>query len=344
VKDLNPFIILLSVVDVDYRKSVKLKEVVQKNPRLLRGTLELARNNGLEYLFLEKLLELQVGLPDMTALWQQEQIRLAKYLKSLKSLRHASDKGAIDYLLIKSANRIPHVPRDVDIFIRSEKREEVINLFSDMGLKCVQEGVAETAFEAKDYLRIDLYTDIRYVSVTFLANDYLWRSKADIEILGDKYWGLSAEADLLLTLVHSIIGHRRITLLDLMQLKTIKEEANFEACLKYAEVMGWGKFFCMAIDKISSLERNIYKDGEIIQFPYLFGRKFLKECIATIDTVSLGKAGMTFFIISLFQDEIIHKMKGGTIYNILRSSSLVRHQFNSITAYVKRFRGDSKSI
>jgi hypothetical protein len=340
---MEPFSILLSLTDPEYDKGYDLDKMASEDSKLINKLLKLANDNGLRYHLCSGLSREGIRSQQVEKILDKERYRLEKYLNTLDLLNNISGNDQIDYILIKSYNRIPHIPRDIDIFIRTRQRDRLFDIFRRNNMRCVQGGPAETSFESEKYLRIDLYTDIIYMSIPFLEGDYLWGSQKDIDIFGRSVKGLSQDADLLLILVHNIIAHGKLTLLDLLHIRQISKEADISECRRYAERQGWGAFFDLALSRISGISRAIYIDKTEVQFPYLFEREFLKRCIYSIEGMDLTAFQKFFLGLSLLQDKMIHRSKGTILYRALRSSDILRNIFNSLTAGVKRYRGDNKS-
>ena len=344
MKELNPFKIFLSIIDPEYQANIGPIELSPNKNNLINSIMKLAKDNGLYYYFIQKITQLGIEIPSSEEDWNIQNKKLVSFKKTLKLLADISASYGIDYILIKRYSKVPHIPRDIDIFIHRQQREKIIKLLEDRNMQCVQSGVTETSLKGNDYIGIDIYTEITYISFNFIDNSYLWNSKTKVKIFGDKYWGLSKEADFLLTLVHNLIGHRRLTLLDFLHLKILKRQIDLEACKTYAYNKGWLPLFNLTLNKLNLLEKEIYENGATVDFPYLFDRKFILKCISSIDELNLSQLKRLFLHISLIQDAIIHKIKRTLFYELLSSSEFIRHLTNSLTASVKKMRGDKKAV
>ena len=342
----NPMEIVLGVVDPAY-KATTCVEKVATNKSLLMSAFRLANRNGLSYFFLYRLKELGLALELLEDnRWVKESQRLLRFKETILLLNSIAINHKIEYMLIKACNTIPHVPRDVDIFVRREERDRVIKALEDNGMKRIQSGVTETSLGG--YIgKIDVYTRICYLGFDFFDAEFLWQSRMKVqdEMLGIEYPGLNGEVNFLLALVHGFFGHRAITLLDFLHIKHLKEGIqNIKVCKKYAHERGWGLALDSILADIEGIQEKIYKRGEIVQFPYLFNRCLILKCISEIRGLDIGRFDKIFLQLSLIQDGAIARLRDTRLYNFLKSFETARNSINSLTAFIKKLRGDIKSV
>ena len=340
---LDPMEIVLSVVDLEYPNDIQVEELV-RDRALLKAAIKLAERNGLYYYFIYRLKELDVDSSFLEKeRWSEEERRLSGLKNTITLLNDVSKDYGIEYIIIKACNTIPHIPRDVDIFVRNEDRTKIIKALEDNGMKCVQAGITETALKG-EYMKIDVYTEICYIGVNFLNGNFLWQSSNKDEVFGIEYSGLNNEANFLLMLVHSLFGHRSMSLLDFLHIKHIRGDIDIDACRKYAYERGWGMVFDLTLNKLDNIKERMYEDKEIIYFPYLFDRNFILKCVSGIDGLSIGGYDKIFLDATLIQDRIIYELRDTPLYNLLKSFEPARNLINSLTAAVKSMRGDRKSM
>lgn len=340
---LDPMKVLLSVVDPEYPNVVSLDELT-KDSALLKSTIKLAERNGLYYYFIYRLNELGADISfSEKNRWNEENQRLSELKETLILLNKVSNEYGIDYVIIKACNTIPHIPRDVDIFVRNEDRNKLIKALEDRGMKCVQTGIAETSLKG-DYMKIDIYTEICYIGVDFMDAGFLLQSSVKDEVFGVEYNGLNNEANLLLLLVHSLFGHRSMSLLDFLHIKHIRGDINIDTCKKYAHERGWKSVFDLVLNELDILYERIYDGGVVIRFPYLFNKRFVLKCVSEMDVLDMGKYSKVFLHVALAQDRIIYELRDTPIYNLVKSFEPTRNLVNSLTASVKNMRGDRKSV
>ena len=339
---LDPMEIVLSVVDPKYPNDIHAEEIA-KDKGLSKSAIKLAERNGLYYYFIYRLKELGVN-PSFLGeeRWKEEERRLSGLKNTITLLNKVSNDYGIAYIVIKACNTIPHIPRDVDIFVRNEDRTRIIKALEDNGMECVQRGITETSLKG-EYMKVDVYTEICYIGVNFLNGDFLWQSGIKDEVFGIEYSGLNNEANFLLMLVHSLFGHRSISLLDFLHITHIRGDINIDGCREYAYERGWGIVFDLTLNKLDNIKERIYENNEIIYFPYLFDRSFILECVSGIEGLNLRGYNKIFLYITLVQDRIIYELKDTPLYNLLKSFNPARSLINSLTASVKTMRGDKKS-
>jgi len=343
MNDLDRMKVVLSVVDPEYPNGIQVDEIA-KNRHLLKSAIKLAERNGLYYYFIYRLKEQGVDLPlAERARWNKENQKLSEFKETIKLLNKVSKDYGIEYIIIKACNTIPHIPRDIDIFVQNEDRAKIIKALEDNGMKCIQSGIAETSLKG-DYMKVDVYTEICYIGADFMDGSFLRQSSIKDEVFGIEYSGLNNEADFLLMLVHSLFGHRSMSLLDFLHMAHLRENINVSVCKNYAHKRGWGSVFDLALDKVDNLYKRIYNEEEIIRFPYVFDWNFILKCISMVEGLNMRKHNKIFLYISLIQDRVGYELKDTPLYNLLKSYEPVRNMMNSLTASVKSMRGDKKSM
>jgi hypothetical protein len=335
--------VVLSVVDPEYPSGIHVEEVV-KNRNLLKSAIKLAERNGLYYYFIYRLKELGADSSFLEKeRWNEEERKLSGLKNTITLLNKVSKDYGIEYIIIKACNTIPHIPRDVDIFVRNEDRTKIIEALEDNGMRCIYSGVTETALKG-DYMKVDVYTEICYIGVDFMDGRFLRQSSVKDEVFGTEYYGLNNEANLLLLLVHSLFGHRSMSLLDFLHIKHIRGDINIDGCRAYAYKMGWESVFDLVLNELDTLNERIYTGGAAIRFPYLFDINFILKCVSRIEGLNMGGYNKIFLHATLVQDRVIYELKDTPIYNLLKAFEPTRHLINSLTASVKVMRGDRKSV
>lgn len=339
----SPMGLLLSVVDPEYPGKIYIDEI-EKDKNLLTKAVRLAVKNGLYYYFRQRLQELGVNLPFSEKEQDEENQRLLGYKQILTLLSGIPDDYGIDYIIIKACTTVPHIPRDVDILVHQGEEEKIIKVLENKGMECTYSRFAESSLEWGEYMRMDVYSRICYMSLDFMGMSFLWQSPAKNEAFGIEYPSLNKEANFLLMLVHALFGHRRMTLLDFLHMKNLRHNIDIDTCQRHAYQQGWGSAFDLTIKKLDSLHERVYHQGEIIYFPYIFDTSFTLKCISGIEGLNKSKGDKIFFYVSLVIDWGIHKLKDSPLYNLLKSFEPTRNLFNATTAFVKNRRGDKKSL
>ena len=334
---LDPMKVILSVIDPEYPNDIHVEEIA-KDRALLKAAVKLAEKNGLYYYFILRLKELNIDLSFLEEeRWNQENQKLSELKGTIKLLNKVLNDSVIDYILIKSCNTIPHIPRDVDIFVHKGEKRKIIEALGNNGMKCVRSDIAQTTLKKEKCLETDIYTGIRYFGVEFLDENFLWNSKVKSKLFGIEYPGLNAEADFLLTLIHSLFGHRVITLLDFLHIKSLRDNIqDIDLCRRYAYETDWGSVFDLVLNELDSLHRRIYKEGEIIHFPYLLGTNFILKSVSMVDGLYINKSNKIFLRISLILDKVIYGLKDSTLYNLLKSFEPTRKFLLSVIIWFEQ--------
>ena len=274
--------IVLSVVDPEYFVEWDIYRL-RKDEKLLKSTIKLAEKNGLYYYFIYRLKELCVEFPQSEEeRWREEKQKLSEFKKALLFLNTVSAQYGINYIVIKEYNTIPQVSRDIDIFVHKADRQKLIKVLEDNDMELIHSSVAETKLKGK-YMKIDIYTEICYIGVDFIDDEFLFQSKTKGMIFGTEYPRLNGEANLHLTLVHSLFGHRTMTLLDFLHINYLINDINVDACKMYACERGWGKVFDLILECLDDIYESIYKKGENNHGSVVFAAGGGLELIRTAD-------------------------------------------------------------
>ena len=341
---LEPMKVVLSVVDPEYPNDIHVEEMVS-NRNLMKKAIKFAERNGLYYCFIQRLKELNLDLSFLDKeRWAGELQKLSALKKTFGFLNDMQTHDGIDYILIKACTKIPHVPRDVDILVRSEDRDKILDLFEHEGMKVVYSNPVETAFSKEGYMKLDIYSRIQYISMTFIDGDFLWNSRVEDRMFGIEYPSLNEEANFLLLLVHSLFGHRSMTLLDFLHIKALMSNIDKRVCREHASKKGWGVVFDMVLEKLDYLYERIYKNGEGVSFPYLFDRKFMLKCVASMGKLNMKRREKVFFHISLGLDRLAYGLAKSPFYNYLMAFNTGRRIFNSLGYFIRNKRGDRHGI
>jgi len=340
---LGPLKILLAVIDSEYPNNIPVEEILS-NKKLVKKAIKLARRNGLYYYFISKLKEQNVDLSFLGNEHWSEEKALLKLKETIALLNDVSREYGIFYILIKDCNSVPHIPRDIDIFVRAEEKEDMIKALENYGMRCEHSDNIETTLLSESYLPIDIYTKIIYFGNEFLNEDFLFNSVEEKETFGIKYLGLNNEAEFMLTLLHSLFGHRYLTLLDFLHLKKIKNsKLSIKFCKNYAKNMNWGGVFTLALERLNLIQKEVYKEKKEITFPYLFDTNFVMKCIQQINGISLSYSDKILIYFSLFLDGVKLKLEGSALYSVIKKCTPIRKALLSLGYRSRSVRGDRYS-
>lgn len=273
----DPMKIVLSVVDPEYPVEVDVDRL-GRDKKLFKLAIKLAERNGLYYHFILRLRELNQDLSFLDKeRWDGELQKLSALKKTLTFMNDVQKEG-IEYILIKACTKIPHIPRDVDIFVKTEEREEILEMFENMGMKYDQKSDVETSLRKEGYLKIDVYSEICYFSVDFFNGNFLWENITKNKMLDMEYPSLNKEADFLLLLVHSLFGHRSMSLLDFLHIKSLRNEIDVNACIKYTFENGWDSVFDLYLRELDILSKRIYEEEDCSISLHIRSKIYFRMC------------------------------------------------------------------
>lgn len=332
--------LLLSVIDPSY--DYQLNVLGSSARRLVETTADFAKKNGLYHAFLLGL-DVEKMPSNLQVDRKQAEQELEEFKKGLYSLNEILNGIEAEYALIKICNTVVHVPRDIDVLVKPEQRSKVITALRNAGYVPVQKSVTETSF-VKKTVRVDLYTEITYMSATFIDTAFMLNSRTTQEMLKVRYPGLSDETSFLVMAIHSLLGHRSVSLLDLVHLRHLRARTNMAACRSYAQQKGWGLVFDLILEKLDLLGRQTYEADKPLVFPYFFDRAFVIGCINTATCMKPTKRRSMMIELSLMSDQTISRSIGSPLYNLIIRSPTTRYLVNSLTAWFKSERGDKKSV
>jgi hypothetical protein len=288
----------------------------------------------------------ELGIPLSASLnnrWNVEKNRALEFRHALSLITLSSHKGGYEYIFIKNCNSIPNIPRDIDIYIKSKDQEKIMALLATKGMKNVQKSVTETAMKG-DLMRVDFYTSICYVGITFFDDALLWNSRVLATDQDLQYIDLTNETNFLVMLVHSIFGHRSMSLLDFLHMGNIRPFINIGECREKASQKGWGLMVDLALATFDGLYETIYSKRTVVLFPFLFDSDFVIHCINKIDDLTVEYSQKLALHVTLFQDKLIFLMKDTRLYLLLKNFEPVRNMINTTTAYIKSGRRDKKNV
>lgn len=327
---------ILSIIEPNYPIKVNYSNF-GKYKDLIECVIEAASKNGLEYLVSNKLEEKGIETNEI------DLKDLDKLKNTIKLLNIVSKESGIDYILIKDCNTVPHIPRDVDIFIRQNDKDKMISALKKHSLQLECSNIIETTVSGDDTLPLDVYTKIIYFDHEFLDEKFLFDSVEKREFFGIEYPGLNYEAEFLLTLLHGLFGHRRLTLLDFIHLKRIKEKnPNRNLCCDYAKKNNWDKSFSIMNRKFSEIQKNIL-EGHLNNFPYLFDINFVMECIEAVDSINLSNKDKILIIYSLFLDGLKLKVENSPLNDTIKKHEWLRKTLLNIAYTSRTMRKDKYS-
>jgi hypothetical protein len=338
----GPLELLLYLIDSEYPGSVEVNANTDCRD-LMKSTVRLAKANGLFYSLTLKLQELNGDLSFLERDLARQRQRMGEFKRTLMLLNRVSEDAGLPFTVIKACSSIPHVPRDIDIFVPGVDRERFSQLLARRGMKCLYDSEVETSFVQEGFMEVDIYTRIRYVGVEFFDASFLQGARTEGELLGIRYPGLSYEANFLIVFIHSLFGHRVLTLLDFLHLKSLMKIMDVALCQEYAYGKGWGPVLDLGLEHLRFLCKSIYGETKRVSFPYLFSRSFVLRCISVLDGIEVKMSPKQAFSLelSIFMDGIVHQVNRSPFYDLLAGLRLGR-LITPLGLFVRKWRGDTK--
>ncbi len=334
---------VLSILDYDYSKKIDPGMIIGDR-KLLNEIIKFSDINGLYFGLMNRLSEDFHFQPHNKNRWAIENKRFENFKNSLNFLNYLENQYGIDFFVIKSCNKISHIPRDIDIFVHENEKEKIFHILKSENMQIIYSNEVESSFRKSGCLKLDIYCKISYLSKEFIEPEFLWKCSERDNVFGINYRSLNDEANFLILLVHSIFGHRRMTLLDFLQFKSLMNTIDIDTCKKYAERMGWGDLFNLGLERLLAIKKMIYIDGKPVEFPHLFDREFMLQGINSIDDIKMTTKERIFFNISLDIDRITHELMKSRFYEFFLTSQVCRNLYNSFGYYVRNKRGDRHGL
>lgn len=327
--------LLLSLIEVNYNKNnFNYNDI---DPVFINCLIKKASINGLEYLISNTLSQKGIiSKPDYAD-------NLKKLINTINILNEVSKELKIEYIIIKDCNTIPHIPRDIDIFIRENDKDQMIETLKKYNLIIESSNPIETALISSKTLPLDIYTKIIYFGHEFLDENFLFDSITERKFFGIDYPGLNYESEYLLTLLHGLFGHRRLTLLDFLHLNKIKDQKlNTYGCLEYVKKKGWLRSYYLMNNKFNLIQKDVF-DGKCTEFPYLFDIKFVLDCITNIDDIDFNLKDKILIIYSLLLDGIKLKVENSSLNEFIKKHERLRKTLLSLAYRSRTMRKDKYS-
>ncbi|MBI4287993.1 MAG: nucleotidyltransferase family protein [Chloroflexi bacterium] len=326
----------------DYGSTARVPYALEKG--LVKRVVRLAKANGLFYCVARGINTQEQDLSFLKEALAQEERKRQAYLETIRLLNDIEARHGIRFMLIKACTSVPHVPRDIDIFVSPMEKSSFSQALKDSGFKCVYDSPAESSYASPGHMELDIYTSIIYAHKTFFDEDFLWQAKTIEEKDGLKYPALQPYANYPLILVHSLFGHRVMSLLDFLQLQYLRRSMQPDASRDYAYLMGWGKVFDIAVERLDVIEKMVSARSPGISFPLLFDQRFVMACFA-----KLGDGGEDEFHaslslrLSLFIDRLVHELRKSPFYEPLERLKFPGRVATNLGLIVRRLRGDRKA-
>jgi hypothetical protein len=286
-----------------------------KNKEVLLQSLRIAETNGLLYPFCRRLLKepfLKPSFGIIRAQLKSEERSLAHLRVTLQAVKALFEEESMEFMFIKLYRGEAYAPRDVDVLVKPAEMQSAISKFERNGFYIKTFSDVEIKCEKTGLLKVDLYSGFHYLSSSFIDEVSLWKNLRIVDVQGVDCPIPSIEMDYLSLMIHSLLGHRRLSLLDFLYAKGLLNSAylSFSWMQREAEKCGWAFAFEKVSNKVNSLHESLYSSTSFpneICFPFIFSTKFVLEIFQGFATLSIGRREKIIFVLSAFLDGLYHK-------------------------------------
>lgn len=326
-------------------KATATPELDLHNTGFLKSVVKLSRSNGLLLCVANRLEELGIKSPFITDIKLKEEAKQKGYIKTLHLLNQIEKNHGLRYIVIKLCSSVPHVPRDIDIFLSPADKPKFSRLLIENGMKVVYDSVAESSYAGNGHMELDIYTSIIYANKRFFDEDFLWNARVREQKWGTEYDSLQPYANYPLILIHSLFGHRVVSLLDFLHLQFLRSSTDLTPGREYAYRMGWGEVFDIAEEQLEKMQRQLNTESKSMSFPYLFETDFVMKCFSMLqgaDQTTPFKPTISLRL-SLLIDKVVHELRKSPFYEPLEKLKFPGRIATNLGLIVRRLRGDRKA-
>ncbi|MFC1488148.1 hypothetical protein ACFLRN_10740, partial [Thermoproteota archaeon] len=153
-------------------------------------------------------------------LLKEEESALEKLTKTLSYLNSFFSDMELDFMFIKLFRNLDYAPRDVDVLLKRGQTSKILSALKKENICVKSSGNIETKCEKEGLLDIDFYEGFYYLSLNFLDEDFLWKTPKTVTFCGVECTIPNPDADFLSLIIHSLLGHRYLSLLDFLYAKS----------------------------------------------------------------------------------------------------------------------------
>ena len=307
----------------------------------------MAKENGLLYSFSKNALTYEV-LPRQVLLRinEEEKLNFFKLQKSLRFVNCILNEKNIDFLYIKLFRNIDYAPRDVDILVKRGQTPAVLSAFKDRGLIVRKSGGVETKCTLPGLLNIDFYEGFEYLSTDFIDQQLLWANPRRVRICSTECLIPNLVADYLTLIIHSLLGHRFISMLDFLYAKSFFNNNGVIKDLAYkANQNGWNYPFLTTVSLLKEVYNNLYSKPshyKSYNFPYPFQPKFILSAFNGF--ASMSEKRKLSFILSSFVDKLYYDYTMVQRIIPIEMPDEAKMLLNTGVQYLRGFSGDRKEL
>jgi len=251
-------------------------------------------------------------------------------------------------MFIKLYRGIPYTPRDVDILVRKEQSRQIFSALEKRNMVLKRFNGVETQFEEEGLLKVDLYQGFHYLSLDFSDDEFLWKDPRTVSICGVECLIPSYEADFLSLIIHALLGHRYLSLLDFLYAKSLlNRKLNLDESLRQAKKYGWSSAFLAIVSAIQNIHQAVYSGANItklISFPYTFSPRFILKAFQGFADMPISAKTKFTFILSTIIDSVFHEYQMIQRSTSFEAPNEVKKAVMRIIHKVRGLSGDYKYV
>ena len=284
--------------------------------------INFAKEEGLLFFFLSKTIQRapQSQNFSITDMIDKEEREFNILKNTLSYITSFFQEEGIDYRFIKLDRGMPYVPRDVDILVKGKQIKKILSALGRWNLNIENINGVEIKLKREGLLNIDLYQNFYYLSKKYIDDSFLWENPRIINICDVKCPTLNYEADFLSLIIHGLLGHRSLSLLDFLYAKSIyQKRINFRKIEYQVRKNDWTFAYYTMVSTINDIYKKLYVDTEIysIDFPYLFSLSYLFNAFQGFVNFPLTRKQKVGFIVSTLIDKSFYEYERlQTVYSI----------------------------
>jgi len=344
--------LILFYLDKEFRNlHPNLSATIENSNFRWAQTLRVAEENGLLYYFLKNLLEekaLELRSDLLTKIMSREERNFERLRKTLDFFCSFFKDENADFVFIKLYRGLPYTPRDVDILVKSEEMLRIKSALKQNGFSVKTYNTVETSCRKEGLLRVDLYQGFYYLSLPFFDEEFLWKDPRKIDICGVKCLIPNREADFLALLIHALLGHRYLSLLDFLYAKSfLKGCGDFNELLHQTRKYGWSRAFLRMIYTLQNIQQMLYSSSDttkFISFPYLFSPRFIWEAFQGFTNMPVNTKTKFMFISSTLVDKAFFRYQLLQRFIPIEMPDEVKGLIMKSIYKVRHWAGDRKAI
>jgi len=338
---------ILNRIDDEYRERNSYLNSNDLNINNIQRDMIVAEQNDLLYPFLKNIFDRTSLHSDRVSKTNvNENNKKLKLQKTISFIDSLFNDESFDYLYIKLDKGINYIPRDVDVLINRKQKNRIISTLKRKNINIKYYDDAEINITMNGLLNVDLYTGFFYFSRPFIDDEFLWGNPRKSEIFGNKINVPNYEADLLTLIIHGILGHRRLSLIDFLYAKKLLSDIN----LNYSDLEfqtkkhNWYYAYRIFTSILNDLYVQIYHQQQPINFPIQFSANFILETFHNSITHNITNNNKIIFIISTILDYVFNDYQMMQRRIPLTMSTTFEEVILKIIRKVKFMTGDRKGI